>query len=184
MKLIISDLDGTLFDTSKVNYFAYKRALNEYGYDLDYDFFRRECNGRHYAIFLPKITGESDCLVSIIHSKKKEYYSKYIPNAVPNNNLFDLLEMVKMNNKIALVTTASKENTIELLQAFGKQDLFDLILTQEDVVKPKPDPEGFKKAMDYFNISSNNTIVFEDSEVGVMAATMAGAAVMQIVGFN
>lgn len=184
MKLIISDLDGTLFDTSKVNYLAYKMALNEYGYDLGYDYFRRECNGRHYSLFLPKITGESGSLINMIHDKKKEYYSKYISDAVPNNNLFDLLEMIRVSSKIALVTTASKKNTSELLCAFGKQGLFDLVLTQEDVAKPKPDPEGFRKAMDYFNISSNNTIVFEDSEVGVMAATTIGAAVMQIVGFN
>ena len=42
-KMIICDLDGTLFDTSEVNYQAYKKSLYEIGYELSYSFFIKEC---------------------------------------------------------------------------------------------------------------------------------------------
>ena len=45
-KMIICDLDGTLFDTSEVNYQAYKKSLNEMGYELNYSFFIKECYGK------------------------------------------------------------------------------------------------------------------------------------------
>ena len=38
-KLILCDLDGTLFDTTKVNFYSYKEALNGINYDMYYDFF-------------------------------------------------------------------------------------------------------------------------------------------------
>lgn len=51
MKLIIVDLDGTLFDTKDVNYHAYKEAIAPYGYDMDYKYYCEFCNGRHYLDF-------------------------------------------------------------------------------------------------------------------------------------
>lgn len=183
MKLIITDLDGTLFDTSKANYFSYKAALNQYGYELDYHFFKKKCNGRHYTYFLPEILGENSMLVEKIHEQKKKLYLEYIHYAIPNSNLFDLLSMAKVKCKIALVTTASKKNTSELLCAFDKHKIFDLILTQDDINNPKPDPEGFVKAMDYFQISVKDTIIFEDSEVGISAANTVGADVVRVLGY-
>ena len=56
MKLIIVDLDGTLFDTKDVNYHAYKEAIAPYGYDMDYKYYCEFCNGRHYLDFLPQVT--------------------------------------------------------------------------------------------------------------------------------
>ena len=45
-KLILCDLDGTLFDTIKVNYCSYKKALKEINYDIESDFFIKECYGK------------------------------------------------------------------------------------------------------------------------------------------
>ena len=47
-RLAIFDLDGTLFDTRKVNYQAYKYALDKYGVELDYELFASQFNGRLY----------------------------------------------------------------------------------------------------------------------------------------
>ena len=52
MKLAIFDMDGTLYNTNDVNYFAYKEGLNTFGVDLDYDYYCNYCNGRHYKVFI------------------------------------------------------------------------------------------------------------------------------------
>ena len=41
-----------------------------------------------------------------------------------------------------------------------------LFFTIDDVKNGKPDPEGFLKAMEYFKVKPENTIIFEDSDVG------------------
>lgn len=181
-KLILCDLDGTLFDTIKVNYCSYKKALKEINYDIEYDFFIKECYGKHYKTFLPKI-GLNEEEMEIVHKIKKRLYNKYLNEAKINIHLFNLLELSKNKYYIALVTTASRKNSDEILNYFDKRELFDLIIAAEDVNNKKPNPEGFIKAMEYFHVSSENTLVFEDSDVGIEAAVKSGANILKVQKF-
>jgi beta-phosphoglucomutase len=183
-KLAIFDLDGTLFDTKDVNFLSYRTALAELGYDLDYDFFCTECNGRLYKDFIPKIvTDINEEILSNIHKRKKELYLENLNAAKMNKHLFDIATALKEEYALAVVTTASKKNTLEILEYYKKKDLFDLIITQEDIQNTKPDPEGFLKAMLIFNIKPENTIIFEDSNVGVEAAKRSNANVFIVDKF-
>ena len=182
-KLVLFDLDGTLFDTRKINYSAYLKALLEYGYKIDYDFFSNCCNGKHYKEFLPAIV-QSPTIIEEIHRKKKDYYSMFLSEAIVNEALFSIIEEIRDTYYIALVTTASRKNTVEILDYYKKNALFDLLITQEDVQKKKPDPEGFLTAMRWFKMQPRDTVIFEDSDVGVEAAIKSGACVYVVKGYN
>ncbi len=184
MKLALFDLDGTLFDTKDVNYHAYNEALNKYGFSIDYDYYCRFCNGRRYTDFLPQIVGDDERLLKDLHNDKKLLYSKHLSKAKINQPLFDLIDLLKAKHKVAIVTTASLKNCTEILKAFKKDDLFDLIITQEDIKTPKPDPEGFLLAMKHFNVKPGETVIFEDSTVGLEAAKRSGAYYYKTYGFN
>lgn len=186
MKFAIFDLDGTLFDTKKVNYLAYKEALSQFGYDLNYKYFLKFCNGRHYKTFLPAIATHNESILIKIHQLKIKQYHKYIDKAIPNKNLFSIIKLMQKSNlyKIAIVTTASKSNCYELLKRFDVFDLFDLIITQEDISKPKPDPEGFLKAIEIMGAKATETLIFEDSDVGIEAAQKSGAECFRVFTSN
>ncbi len=184
MGLVIVDLDGTLFDTREVNFRAYNEAVKKYGYSIDYDYYCKYCNGRHYLDFLPQITTDDREILSAIHEKKKEEYHNFLEYVRLNGGLLEMLKVLKRENKIALVTTASKANTYDILGRFELESFFDLILTQEDIEKQKPDPQGFLKAMDYFSADPKDCIIFEDSEVGIQAAEKTGATVFVAKGYN
>ena len=184
MKLAIFDLDGTLFDTKDVNYNAYKEALSHYGFSIDYDYYCSFCNGRHYTDFLPQITGADEKILSSIHNEKKKLYAKYLDKAIANEHLFQIIRKIKCEYKIAIVTTASYQNCMDILKVFNVAGLFDLILTHDDIEKSKPDPEGFIKAIKHFGVSPKDTIIFEDSEVGLEAAKRSGAYYYKTFGFN
>jgi len=85
---------------------------------------------------------------------------------------------------ISIVTTASGKNCTDILDHFDKTKVFELIIAQEDVTRCKPDPEGFLKAMDYFNVSKENTVIFEDSSTGIEAARSSGASVLVTLDFT
>ncbi|MBO4679362.1 MAG: HAD family phosphatase [Lachnospiraceae bacterium] len=175
-KLAIFDLDGTLFNTDNVNYKAYREALRPYGLELDREYFVKYCNGRHYKEFVPKIMGNSDHLEEV-HDKKKEYYKMFLDEAVMNSHLFAIIDAIRDSYYTAVVTTASRKNVEDILGRFGVRDSFDYCITQEDIHKPKPDPEGFLLAMEHFNVEPKDTVIFEDSDVGIEAARASGAAV-------
>lgn len=184
MGLVIVDLDGTLFDTREVNFRAYSEAIKPYGYTIEYDYYCEFCNGRHYLDFLPQITTDDREILKAIHDKKKKEYQNFLQYVRLNERLVSMLKLLKQENKIALVTTASKGNTYDILTRFDLVNLFDLILTQEDIEKPKPDPEGFVKAMKHFSVEPKDCIIFEDSEVGIQAAEKTGATVFVAKGYN
>lgn len=185
-KLIICDLDGTLFDTRGVNYHAYKQALREFGFEteLTYEYYIEHLWGPIYKHFLPEL-GVPENLLEPIHDRKMELYDTYIKYAVENRSLFTLLEALKTTGeyKIVVVTAGSK-NAYFILEYFGRANFFDRVYTSNDVDYPKPHPEGFLKAMADFQASPINTIIFEDSATGIEAARATGAAVMVVDDFG
>lgn len=184
MKLMMIDLDGTLFDTKEINYYAYKEALEKYGFKIDYDYYCKHCNGRHYTDFLPVITTFDYSILKEIHEIKKDVYRKYIKRGKVNQALVDILNKRGNECKAALITTASKQNTYDILNEFNIRNIFDLIITHEDITKYKPDPEGFFRAMEYFQVCPEECVIFEDSSVGIEAAEKTGATVFVVKGFN
>lgn len=186
-KLAIFDLDGTLFDTKDVNYNAYQNAIRmaEIDVKIDYDDFCKLYNGKNYREFLPKIISNiSEEQLKKIHNFKKNIYQEYLDKAKKNDLLFLMIEEIKEKFYISIVTNASKKNVEDILEKFAVKNLFDLLITQEDVENPKPSAEGFLKAMNYFNISKENTIIFEDSEIGIQAADKAEANYVRVYGYN
>ena len=182
MYLALFDLDGTLFDTSEVNYHAYRDALAPYGAVLDRDYFKRYCNGTHYTSFLPALLGSEEHMEAV-HRAKKIAYAENLKRARENTHLFEMIAHMRAAYHTAVVTTASRQNTLDILRYFRRDALFDLLITQEDIVHTKPDPEGFLKAMDFFHMDAARTVIFEDSETGAAAARAAGATVLLIDRF-
>ncbi len=186
-KLAIFDLDGTLFDTKNVNYNAYQDAIKmaKIEINIDYNDFCTLYNGKNYKDFLPKIIPNiTEEQMKNIHDFKKNIYTKYLDKARKNELLFLIIKEIKEKFYISLVTNASRKNVEDILKKFSMKDLFDLFITQEDIKKPKPSAEGFLKAMDYFKISKENTIIFEDSEIGIQAAIESGADYVKVCGYN
>ena len=182
-KLAIFDLDGTLFDTTKVNYLAYRDALINYNCNFSYEYYKTYCNGRYYKDFLPTIIKCNNSILEDIHKIKKDVYSSYLAHAVINTHLFSIIEHISCEYYIAIVTSASKKNCYDILNFFSKTSLFDLIITHEDVKEVKPNPEGFIKAMEFFKINVKDTLIFEDSKSGITAAKASGAGVFIVDTF-
>lgn len=185
LKLMILDMDGTLFDTTGVNYHSYKEAVSEYGYDVDYDFYRYECNGKHYKDFLPLFATDDKELMEIIHQKKLDLYQKHLDKARLNEPLLSLVKSSKKDGvQIALVTNASRQNVEDILNTFGIRECFDYVMTQEDIRKPKPDPSCFIETMQRFGVKPEETLIFEDSPVGLQAAKNSGAEYYQVYNYR
>ena len=186
-KLAIFDMDGTLFDTKDVNFRAYSKALNECGYkvDMDYKYYCDFCNGNHYKIFLPIIVPEiTEEKMKKVHDIKKDVYPQFLRYARKNEHLFSVIRLIREEYAVALVTTASRKNTEDILTAFEVKDLFDLIITQEDVQRTKPEPDCFLLAMEKWGVDKKDTLIFEDSETGLMAAKASGANYIKVYGYN
>lgn len=181
-KLAVFDMDGTLFDTSEVNFRSYSIAAERFGYKINRTKFMEIFEGRNYKEFLPVFGIVKESELQKVHEEKKNIYSDCLQYARMNEKLFQLIRCIRSEYVVVLATTASRKNTEEILNFFGVSDLFDYKITQDDTNKLKPNPECYLKAMELTGIDYQNTLIFEDSDVGIKAGLATGSGVYKVCG--
>ena len=79
-----------------------------------------------------------------------------------------------------LATSSSHDMTFDVLRALDLERSLDVVLTREDVEKPKPDPEAYLLGAQRLHVSPAECLVVEDSPNGVRAGLAAG---MHVIAF-
>ncbi len=91
-----------------------------------------------------------------------------------------LLDSAKAEGfKLGLVTSSEKLITQELLRLVELENFFHFVLTRDDSEEVKPEPWPYLKAMEILKSSHENTLIFEDSNVGITAAQRSLAHVIK-----
>lgn len=174
IRCVISDLDGTLVDSFEANFQAYFKAFQETGKVLTRDTYK-QCFGLGFSDFICRFK-LSKAEELKIHELKRKYYPNYFRLITINKNLLEILEAFRDTGiKVALASTASKNNFLALCNHFKLQNHFDFFLTGDDILKSKPDPEIYIKVMKHFNVVARESLIFEDSDIGLEAARRSGA---------
>jgi len=166
---LLFDLDGTLVNTEKFDGKLLRKILNSYGLKSD-----KEFRGYSLENYISKITKDKKLQKKI----KKEFTAEYelvLKNVQIeiNNELLRYLRL-GLSPLVALVTANNKQLTKKILNKTGLLKYFEIIVTCEDVKHQKPEPDAYLKALKELNVSPENCIVFEDSEVGIRSAKAAG----------
>ena len=79
----------------------------------------------------------------------------------------------------AVVSGSTRESVTASLTALGLLDRFDTLVCAEDYARPKPDPECYLRAARRLGVAGH-CLVFEDTDLGVAAATAAGMASVRV----
>lgn len=182
--LIIFDMDGLMFDTEKIAFISWKKAADNYGYDIDEEIFKKTIGvnlKRTIEIYMEHF-GER-FPVDAIKDERFEVAENLISlNGVPvKAGLYELLEYLKGTDvKMAVATSTSRQRATALLKMAGIDTHFDYVLCGDEIVNSKPHPEIFLKVSEKLCCMPENCIVLEDSEVGIMAAHKAGMVPIMI----
>ena len=179
---LLFDLDGTLVDTTQANYTAYSQALAEFGVMMEPHDVAAKAADRQWREFLPELLrgAEVDVDPARIASRKGELYRTAIGSMRLNGPLVGLAAAVRPAIRTALVTTASASSVAAILAHFELRGLFDVVVTGDDVVRHKPDPEAYRIAAERLSVPAEACLVFEDSDVGAASAVAAGMTVVRV----
>jgi beta-phosphoglucomutase len=82
--------------------------------------------------------------------------------------------------KLGLASNSIRRTVIEMMERSELRGYLDVIVSNEDVERPKPAPDIYRKAMADLGVTPDETLVVEDNENGIRAATAAGAHVMVV----
>jgi beta-phosphoglucomutase len=191
LKSILFDMDGTLFNTEKYHAIALKNLgeeLNICSPLSEKEMFHLMVGKADHLLFeIIKAWPSFPAQLSVeefIHLKnnhllnilRKTNSEKYF-----SEKLRSLLIEIKKNNLfIGLVTSSEKIITHELLKSSQIMDYFNIILTRDDSLRVKPDPWPYLYTMTQSNFTPQETLIFEDSNVGIEAAEKSGANVLKV----
>jgi HAD superfamily hydrolase (TIGR01509 family) len=182
LRALLVDLDGTLVDTAAANYAAYAKALAEIGVTVDQDSFDAAAKGRNWRHFLPTLLQAAGVTAdpAAVAERKKNLYPSFIPQARVNAPLIHLIGACRPLMRTGLVTTASRSNTLAVLAHHGLSDLFDIIVTGDEVACHKPDPEAYRLAVSRLALRPCDCLAFEDSDAGCASARAANVEVVRV----
>jgi HAD superfamily hydrolase (TIGR01509 family) len=80
----------------------------------------------------------------------------------------------------AVVSGSTRDSVTKSLEVLGILDKFETLVCAGDYTKSKPDPEPFLVAAERLGVAPRDCLVFEDTEMGVQAATAAGMASVKV----
>lgn len=176
IKLIMLDFDGTLVDTRRANAQAYIETLSEVGIELTEQEYLKRFFGVRCIEFMQMVGVSDSEQISRLRRRKVELYPKYFDSVVLNRPLWDWCMMMRrMGAKVWIVSTGHIDNIRNVMHHLGLSDGIDGIISGDDVQRPKPHPDCFLEAMQREGVTPAESIIFEDSEVGVEAARRSGA---------
>lgn len=178
-KALAFDFDGTLFDTSGLNFQAYQKAYRDLGVEITEDMFNKT---KGLSVYAFNTAMGVDCDVEVLRDLKKNYYQEISLTARPNSYLIEMIRTA--NIPVALVTTARLCNVLPLLKKYDLLDKFSVIVSQEDVENHKPSPEAYILASSKLCISPEDILAFEDSGPGYESATAAGIDCVLVSDFR
>jgi beta-phosphoglucomutase family hydrolase len=180
-KAYLFDCDGTIADSMPLHYVAWKRALAEWNCEFSEDLFYR-WGGLSVARIITKLNEERGLNMPVedVSRRKEELYFESLPHLKAVPEVLEHIEASHGRIPLAVVSGSARDSVTASLEMLKILDRFDTLVCAGDYQKGKPDPEPFLIAAQRLGIAPEDCLVFEDTDMGIQAATAAGMASVKI----
>lgn len=173
------DLDGVIIDSEKTYTLIWREINRIFPTGVPDMEYRIKGMTLHAILsqYFPSHTLQEK-VVRILYEKEKQMKYHYTEGAAA------LLEKLRQADiPTALVTSSNDQKMARLWHQLPElKDFFDVIIDGSQVVKSKPDPEGYLRAAAALGIKPERCAVLEDSLQGATAGRCSGAFVIGVVG--
>jgi HAD superfamily hydrolase (TIGR01509 family) len=185
IKAILFDMDGVLIDAKDWHYEALNRALGHFGYTISRESHLSTFDGlptRQKLRMLSSSRGLPEALHDFLNALKQAYtleisYQRCKPVF---NHQYALSRLKKDGYKLAVCSNSVRQSIEAMMRLSSLSTYLDLIVSNQDVEKGKPDPEMYLKAMQSLNVEPNECLILEDNEHGIQAAVASGGHLLKI----
>lgn len=187
IRLLLLDFDGTLADTRRANTQAYVAALGEAGYPLTEEEYAARYFGMRCEEFLTQYGIADPAERERLRRRKIALYPSFFDSVRLNRPLWEFCRQFRsQGGRVWVVSTGSRANIENVMHHLGiggpetPEDeaplgRVDGILSGQDIARAKPHPDCFLEVMRREGCSPRETLIFEDSQIGIEAARRSGA---------
>jgi beta-phosphoglucomutase family hydrolase len=179
----IFDCDGTLIDSMPIHYKAWDAAMKQRGLKetLSEDLFYSlggvptlkvaELIAKHYNLTIDPL--------DVFHLKESLFVDM-LPEVETINPVVDFARRIAKTRPVSVASGGPRAVVQRSLELSGLADLFEIVVTADDVVHGKPAPDMFLLAARLMGVPPAKCLVFEDAVPGIQAAHAAGMQVVHV----
>lgn len=175
------DCDGTIVDSMPLHYIAWKKSLAEWNCEFEEHLFYSW--GGMPVVEIIAALNERNGLnmpVETVARRKESLFHKQLPQIKAIPEVLEHIEAQHGRIPFAVVSGSRRSSVVGSLNALGILDKFDTIVSAEDYTNAKPAPDAFLLATDRLGVAPEDCLVFEDTALGIQAATAAGMASVRV----
>jgi beta-phosphoglucomutase family hydrolase len=175
------DCDGTIADSMPLHYIAWKKALKEWGCEYDEKLFY-SWGGKPVRKIIADLNKMQGLKMPIdaVAARKESLYLEQLPQLKAIPEVLEHIEAEHGRIPFAVVSGSRRDSVVGSLTALGLMDKFDTIVAAEDYTRGKPAPDAFLLAAARLGVAPADCLVFEDTDLGIEAATAAGMASVKV----
>ena len=185
IKAVVFDMDGVLIDAREWHYEALNKALKLFGYEITRYDHLSTYDGLPTRVKLQILTVERGLpaeLHAFINGLKQQYTMEYVATRCKPvfQHEYALARLKGDGYHLGLASNSIRSTVLEMMDRSALRGYLDAIFSSDEVARPKPDPEIYRRAMADLGVTPEETVVVEDNENGIAAATAAGAHVLVV----
>lgn len=175
------DCDGTIVDSMPLHYVAWKKALREWNCEFGEEVFYA-WGGRPTAEIISALNKMQRLSMPVesVARRKEELYFELLPQLKAVPEVLEHIEAQHGRIPFAVVSGSARESVMASLETLKLLHRFETLVCAGEYQKSKPDPEAFLLAASKLGMAPKECLVFEDTEMGIQAATAAGMASVKV----
>jgi len=175
------DCDGTIVDSMPLHYIAWKTALAEWSCTFDEGLFY-SWGGKPVDEIISTLNAMQGLSmpVAVVSKRKEGLYYQLLPQLKAIPEVLEHIEAQHGRIPFAVVSGGHVSSVTRSLTTVNLLDRFETIVGAEDYVNSKPAPDAFLLAAERLGVEPRDCLVFEDTELGIEAATAAGMASVRV----
>ena len=179
-RAVVFDFDGLILDTETSEFRSFQDVFEKHGAVLELDVWK-DCIGTSPSAFDPYRYLEQ-CIGrpvdrELARAWRKERFEQLMKEESVRPGVESYLRRAtELGLKIGLASSSTRAWVEGYLRQFHLLHYFHCIRTRDDVVRVKPDPELYLRALEELGVAPAHAVAFEDSPNGALAAKRAGMA--------
>jgi beta-phosphoglucomutase len=172
---VIFDFNGTLSDDEPVLCDIFMHLFAEHGRPMSAQEYFDQLAGLSDPEIVKAWLGEDHPDVqAVIDERVSRYRAASADGSTIREHVREAVRYAAGRVPLAVCSGAARAEIDPVLEAAGLAGFFRGIVSSDDIVHGKPDPEGYVKALALLEADPSDAVVFEDSEAGIASARAAG----------
>lgn len=183
VRAVIFDFDGVIVDTEPLQQKAYIAAFAELGVMLSVNDLTSWLGHRQVEIVAGLARAHSLAIdLPALCSRRTSIYIDLLRRRVePMPTAVEAVNLAVREGLICAIASSSGSAEIRVaLEALDLSRCFSVVVTGEDVERPKPSPDVYDVAVERLGVRRDKCVAVEDSQIGLTAAIAAGLAVIAV----